>query len=297
MKSIYRAFMALFFVAALTLGAADGAAWAEMDHSGHEMKMTEDGGHEMKVMDHSDHDMGMTDDGGHEMEETGKKMSRATGRNMGKMLYEMSCVLCHGTAGEGDGPTSFYIGTYSHPRPANYTVGSFKFRSTVSGELPLLEDLMRTIRRGIPGYMPAFKHLGEDGIRHVALYITDVFIGEELPERSTLSFPEYDVPYTKESVDRGREVYRQVKCFECHGMDGRGGRKTGMKDYQDLPIKPMDLTATASFGGGFAPEDIFRTLITGLDSTPMPSYEDSFRGKEADLWDLVNFILYLGGKG
>ncbi len=98
----------------------------------------------------------------------------------GKRIYSISCVLCHGSKGKGDGPASVFIGPYSHPRPNDFTRGVFKYRSTESGDLPTLSDLMRTIGYGIPGYMPSFRHLGEEGVRQVALYISDTFIEDEL---------------------------------------------------------------------------------------------------------------------
>jgi mono/diheme cytochrome c family protein len=102
----------------------------------------------------------------------------------GKRIYSISCVLCHGSEGRGDGPASVFIGPYSHPRPNDFTRGVFKYRTTESGDLPTLTDLMRTIRYGIPGYMPSFKHLGEDGIRQVAFFIVNQFVQAILPDQA-----------------------------------------------------------------------------------------------------------------
>ncbi len=111
-------------------------------------------------------------------EEEGKESTLEVEK--GRRIYSISCVLCHGSKGKGDGPASVFIGPYSHPRPNDFTRGVFKYRSTESGDLPTFSDLMRTIRYGIPGYMPSFKHLTEDGIRQVALYISNTFIEDEL---------------------------------------------------------------------------------------------------------------------
>ncbi len=115
-------------------------------------------------------------------EEAGK--ASASDLEKGKRIYSLSCILCHGSKGKGDGPASVFIGPYSHPRPNDFTRGVFKYRSTESGDLPTLADLMRTIGYGIPGYMPSFKHLGEEGIRQVALYISSTFIEDELSSMS-----------------------------------------------------------------------------------------------------------------
>ena len=216
---------------------------------------------------------------------------------MGKMVYSMSCVFCHGGKGKGDGPASFFLGPYSHPRPNDFTMGTFKFRSTPRGKLPMLSDLMRTIREGIPGFMPSFRNLGDERIRQVALYISSEFIQEELPTKTTIKYVEHVGPYvyTIESVRRGKKLFREMGCFVCHGMDGRGS-KIELRDNRGLSIKPMDLTQPESFANGISHEDIYRTIMTGLDGTPMPAYSDLFSGKEERAWDLVHYILSLGEK-
>lgn len=250
-------------------------------------------------MDHSMMDMG----GSGTQEMTGME-DRATMNDpdamsvmQGKMIYDMSCFLCHGTKGEGDGPASRFIGPYSHPRPNKFTSGVFKFRSTESGELPMLTDLMRTIREGIPGYMPSFRNIGEEGIQSVALYIAKTFIQEELPTTTSIEYVKHSGPYTysAKSAKRGGILYNTMKCNECHGDDGRGGRMD-LKDERKIMIHPVDLTRQETFGNGTSHEDIYRTIMTGLDGTPMPGYNDSFKGEEDSAWDLVHYILSLQGR-
>jgi len=216
---------------------------------------------------------------------------------MGRMIYSMSCIHCHGSKGRGDGAASIFIGPHSHPRPNDFTRGVFKFRSTESGQLPMLTDLMKTIREGIPGYMPSFRNLGEERIKQVALYIGERFIGEKLSTETTIEYVEHVGPYTYtvESVRRGKELYRRLKCDECHGEDGKGAR-SGLQDERGLMIRPVDLTRQETFGNGISHEDIYRTIMTGLDGTPMPGYSELFRGKEENAWDLVHYILSLQGR-
>lgn len=216
---------------------------------------------------------------------------------MGEMIYSMSCVYCHGSKGRGDGAASIFIGPFSHPRPNDFTRGVFKFRSTESGTLPTLSDLMRTIREGIPGFMPSFRNLGEEGIRQVALYVAARFIKEDLPTKTTIKYIEHVGPYTYtvESVRRGRQLYQELGCFICHGEDGRGG-KIALHDERGLSIKPVDLTRQETFGNGTSHEDIYRTIMTGLDGTPMPGFSPLFREREESAWDLVHYILSLQGR-
>ncbi len=212
----------------------------------------------------------------------------------GRMIYEMSCVSCHGTRGHGDGGAAIFLGPYSHPRPNDFTTSTFKFRSTPSGEPPLLTDLMRTIRKGIPGYMPAYRNLGERGIRQVARYIEAEFIGRPLPTETPLRFLDYPGPaaYTPESIRRGRGLYETLGCAACHGDDG-SLTALHMSDQRGLMVMPMDLTRPEMFGNGSRPEDLYRTLITGLDGTPMPGYAGAFAGREHEIWDLVHYLISL----
>ncbi|MBI3610508.1 MAG: cytochrome c [Nitrospirae bacterium] len=215
----------------------------------------------------------------------------------GRMIYRMTCIHCHGLKGRGDGAAAIFIGPYSHPRPNDFTAGIFKFRSTESGQLPMVKDLMRTIREGIPGVMPSFRNLGEKEIRQVALYISTEFIRQELPTKTTIEYVEHVGPYTYsvESARRGKELYTKLGCAACHGLDGRGTGIT-LQDVRGLHIMPVDLTRQETFGNGISHEDIYRTIMTGLDGTPMPGFSDQFKGHEENAWNLVHYILSLQGR-
>src|SRR2546430_12874238 len=83
----------------------------------------------------------------------------ATGADQAPAVYNHACAWCHGKDGRGDGPAAFSINKYLSPRPRDFTRGRFKLRSTPSGQLPIDDDLLRTLERGIPGYMPSFRGL------------------------------------------------------------------------------------------------------------------------------------------
>ena len=63
----------------------------------------------------------------------------------GKAVYERRCVGCHGPNGDGNGP----MATFLDPRPRDFRLGAFKFRTTPSGSLPTDGDLYRTLTRGL----------------------------------------------------------------------------------------------------------------------------------------------------
>ncbi len=77
----------------------------------------------------------------------------------GRNLYMQHCVHCHGTSGDGAGPTAKFL----NPRPRDYRLGKFKFKSTAGAIRPSREDLRTTLEHGIPGTsMPSFVLLKDD---------------------------------------------------------------------------------------------------------------------------------------
>lgn len=225
--------------------------------------------------------------------------NRAT-REKGKIIYERSCLLCHGADGKGDGPAGWFIGRYSAPHPRNFTMESFKFRSTISGELPTDQDLFRTVTQGVPGYMPSFNGLTEEERWEVIAYVKS-FNPVFKEERSTpLIIPTPPFPPSDESIENGRTLYSKYGCRSCHGDNGYGDGpesvKGNLKDARGLPISAGNLTDRTSLKNGSSPRDIYRSLMTGLDGTPMPSFADALNGKEKEAWDLVYYILSLSSE-
>jgi len=86
----------------------------------------------------------------------------------GRMLYMRHCSHCHGTSGDGNGPTSRYL----TPKPRDYRNGVFKFTSTNDMSKVSREDLSRILRNGIPGtYMPSFLLMKEDEHHAIIEYV------------------------------------------------------------------------------------------------------------------------------
>src|SRR5438477_40456 len=92
------------------------------------------------------------------------------------------------------------------------------------------------------------------------------------------------------AADPATAVYNHA-CAWCHGTRGRGDGSSApeLKDETGLRIRPADLRYPARFKNGAEPVDVYRTLVTGLDGTPMPSYADAFDDR-GTLWDLVAYI-------
>src|SRR5215831_3408449 len=74
----------------------------------------------------------------------------------GKALYQRYCTFCHGVHGDGTGESAPYL----DPKPRDFTLATFKCRSTPTGTLPTDSDLYDTISRGIhASAMPSWKPL------------------------------------------------------------------------------------------------------------------------------------------
>ncbi|NIR44427.1 MAG: c-type cytochrome [Gemmatimonadetes bacterium] len=214
----------------------------------------------------------------------------------GKRIYDLSCVHCHGTAGRGDGPVAYFLNRSFGPHPRNFTDGVFKFRSTYSGDAPTDEDLFRSVTKGIPGFMPGFNGLAP-AERWKVIYYIKTFLPEDLLEfePEVVEIVGEPLPANAASIRRGYEVYQQLNCWECHGPGGQGDgpKAPDLEDDWGFPLPSADLTRPSSFKNGSRPEDIYRTIVTGLDGGAMTSFVDMMRGREEDIWHLVNFVLAL----
>ena len=205
----------------------------------------------------------------------------------GKEVYREHCVGCHGVKGDGNGLAA----TFLFPRPRDFTVGVFKFRSTPSGSLPTDGDLFRTVTRGVRWTaMPTWHEVPEKDRLAVIPFIKTFSRRwqEEKPEPAlVLPIPPAATP---ELLARGKDLYQKAKCWECHGDTGKGDGPSAnqLKDDFDLPIRPADFTR-GQFKGGSHVTDIFRTMTLGLDGTPMPSFADSMN--DAERWAISYFVL------
>jgi len=208
---------------------------------------------------------------------------------LGREVYRARCVGCHGSTGNGNGPAA----TFLFPRPRDFTLGVFKFRTTPSGSLPTDGDLYRTVTRGVRWTaMPTWHELpGEERLAVITFIKTfSKRWKEEKPEP-----PEVigDAPRaTPMLIARGKDLYQKAKCFQCHGESGKGDGESAPDLMDDLkfPIRPTDLTR-GQLKGGSSARDIYRTMTLGLDGTPMPSFADALSDEER--WAVSYYVLSL----
>ncbi|VAX08032.1 hypothetical protein MNBD_GAMMA26-1695 [hydrothermal vent metagenome] len=206
----------------------------------------------------------------------------------GEHQYSMRCARCHGEKGDGNGPVADFL----DPRPRDFTLGMFKFRTTVTGALPTDEDLFRIITRGIPGTeMPGWEGLPEQ-LRWALLYYIKTFAEDfadpELDPNKFVITLSPKVPSSPASIAKGKVLYEENKCWECHGKELRGDGRTNLKNDWGDQTRVPNLRYGWNYRGGRMPEDIVYSFIAGLNGTAMPSYEDSI--KDEDRWHLANYM-------
>jgi cytochrome c oxidase cbb3-type subunit 2 len=218
----------------------------------------------------------------------------------GKEVYERRCIGCHGAKGDGNGPAATFLAV----RPRNFQLAVFKFRVTPTGSLPTDGDLMRTLNRGVRGTaMPSFHTLPDKDRLAVIQYVKyELAVDRSKPDEPYPFFieeqPEQPVYVgvapepSAELLAQGKEIWQSAKCWECHGNEGKGdGDKADeLEDDFGYPIPPANLT-TGLFKSGADARDIYRTMTTGLNGTPMPSYADSLPDEQR--WALAYYVLAL----
>jgi mono/diheme cytochrome c family protein len=106
-----------------------------------------------------------------------------------------------------------------------------------------------------------------------------------------LLLSEYDLGY-------GSRLYRR-HCLTCHGLDGDGRGSTGPwvsphpRDYRRGEFK---FISTANEVAGRKPrrEDLYRTLVKGIDGTSMPAFNLL---TDTELNQLISYVIHLSLRG
>ena len=204
----------------------------------------------------------------------------------GQRLFARYCATCHGPDGRGNGPAAPSL----IPRPRDFTLGQYKYKSTPPDEPPSDTDLTRVIRDGLrASAMPFFRGiLNDEDVRDVVAYIKSLS-GVFVRAPTSRLTPPGRVPPDSASVARGLSLYRSQGCVSCHGVDGRN--RLTLRDAKGYPVLARDLTAPWTFRGGNDPEQIWLRITTGMPPGPMPSFARTTTA--AQRWDLVNYVLSL----
>jgi cytochrome c oxidase cbb3-type subunit 2 len=207
-----------------------------------------------------------------------------------KTDYRRYCAGCHGDLGDGNGENAVWL----DPKPRDFTIATFKCRSTVTGTLPTDEDLFNTIGRGVTNSnMPVWSSFGDQQRADLVAFIK-TFSPRWDKEKAgePIKIPP-EPPVTIASISHGRALFTKLECWKCHGPDGKGDGPSAatLTDSKDQPIRPYNFAAggdDSRFKCGSTNADLYKIFITGLDGTPMPSFADVIQPNDA--WDLVHFL-------
>lgn len=206
-------------------------------------------------------------------------------RTLGAEVYRVRCTQCHGVGGDGRGPHAVRL----RVPPRDFTTGVYELRSTPSGSLPTDLDLFRTVSRGLRGTaMIPWTFLPEEErwavLEHVKSF-SSRFVEEPPGEAVVVPPPPEETSALRE---RGALAWRRAGCADCHGPEGRGDGPSVPTLRRDggRPIRPVPFAGGRFLRGGSL-ADLYLTLATGLDGTPMPSYASL---PPDDLWALAAHV-------
>jgi cytochrome c oxidase cbb3-type subunit 2 len=189
---------------------------------------------------------------------------------LGKKVFLQRCVICHGDKGDGKGLVGIINrvqkrGSVQATFPRDFTTGVFRFRTTSTGCLPTDDDLLRTVGNGIPrSYMPSFDDVPLNERKAVIQYVKTFakrWTEEEGCPPMAVKKPEF--VGSPESIAKGKELYKRMKCWECHGEFGKGDgpKSDNLKDDWEQDPSSISHQAHSRDSRG----KMFTAYSTGLD--------------------------------
>lgn len=205
---------------------------------------------------------------------------------LGQKVYLTRCAYCHGPDGKGNGMAAPSM----IPRPRDFTLGLYEYKTTGAGQPPTDDDLYKTVSEGLhASAMPYWSDVLSDAeTKAVVQYIRNFAPNTFATASQPLIIPARVDP-NADSIARGKQFYAAQQCNGCHGDDGRA--MLTLKDSNGNPVIARDLTAPWTFRGGSEPQAIWLRLTHGGAPGPMPAYADKL--SDAERWDVVNYVLSL----
>jgi mono/diheme cytochrome c family protein len=190
----------------------------------------------------------------------------------GRRLFARACARCHGDEGRG-------AGTDAKPlrlAPTDLTGVGYLCRTTVGAPVavPSDRDIEGALERGTHRTVPALSRLRAAERRSLTLFVKSLS-PEFARAPQPLSPVPPEPPDDRDSRARGRTLYLVFGCWQCHGMDGRGGgAAVKTMRWNGAPVRALlPLGPGPRLCGGDA-EAIYRRLDLGIvgSSTLMPAY-------------------------
>ena len=206
----------------------------------------------------------------------------ASMRSLGGRLYSQHCAVCHGVKGDGNGPRA----TQLSPSPRDFIKGVYRFRSTPTGALPTDEDLWKVISDGLHGTaMVPWLSLSENDRWALVAYIESLSPRFASEARVTPVVVPKPPAESRDLVQQGRKLYGE-DCATCHGAKGTGDGPAVINAAK--PRNPPRDFTSGLFKRGSGMGDIYLTLRTGLEGSPMGSFARALTPDET--WAVAAYV-------
>lgn len=229
--------------------------------------------------------------------------------NHGARVYTQYCRPCHGSEGDGHGPSALGL----RPPPRDLRLGVYKFGAVAAGQLPGDADLARIVRGGLQGTAMLAWDVPPAEIDDLIQYVKSFsprWRNESAGEPITVP-PDPWLGRAAAALERGQKVYHgMAQCaVACHPayitkpeIYAATKELTGMSisafradlyqpvakdsDY-GVKILPPDFTFNPLRSGDML-TDIYRSIAAGIGGTAMPTWKNVL--PEADLWAMAHYV-------
>ena len=128
----------------------------------------------------------------------------------GKSDYRRYCAGCHGDYGDAQGENAMWL----EPKPRDFTIATFKCRSTPTGTLPTDEDIFNTLNRGLTNSnMPIWNSFSNQQKADLVAYIK-IFSPRWDKEKAgpPISIPA-EPAVTMDSIAHGKALFTKLECW------------------------------------------------------------------------------------